>query len=391
MSAPEQRQPSSSQHPHRLLSAAPLLEASRPSKGVLPLSALCKILPGQGLVIRTRSHIEGLHANRLLVADPQKWRISSLRAGPRIGGYQVHGDHPALLNPEPGSPARLPLLPLDREVTLEVEYIGPEAYDGLFRSCLCLDNEQQSHDTSGQLKSRDLLSFIAKSPAIARGEQIYLPLPMRAHDLHITDLLLRVTEPAHWLVSDILIGGDTLLVDAGALPGELLADRPGRAPIRLGRLRAKEELAVQATYIGPSTAATDASLSFEVFGSEVPTSHEANTAFLPMSSEVICTVLQIQAQISVPTGYAFLPEEIILRDPEKWIIADIRNGNSFQFAASGSIPGILFGGRARECQPHFDAVRGDNTFFLVANYIGSNPEGETFVCGVIGRVVRLPC
>lgn len=367
-----------------------------PSKGVLPLGAHCKVSPGQSLVIRSRSQVEGLQANRLLVADPQKWKISSLRAGPRIGGCQVRGDHPALLDPNPGSSAKLPLLTMDRDVTLKVEYVGPETY-GLFKACLCLENDQQERDlrtTSDQPKNRDpaALSFLAKSPPIVRGEQICLPMPMRAHDLHITDLILRVTEPAHWLVSDILIGGDTLLVDDGDLPGELLADRPGRVPLRLGRLRAKEELIIQATYIGPLVSAAAASLSFEVFGSEVPANKaSANFAFLPMSSRVtISGLVQVQAQIGVPTGYAFLPGEIVLRDSEKWIVSDVRNGNRSQFAASGSIPGTLFGGRARECQPNFDAVPGDNTFLLIADYVGSNPEGETLVCGVVGRVVRLP-
>jgi hypothetical protein len=349
MSAPEQRQSHpSQQHPHhRLLRGAPLLEASCPSKGVLPLSALCyKVSPGQKLVIRSRSHVAGLHANRLLVADPQKWKISALRTGPRIGGCQVRGDHPALLNPGPGSPAKLPLLTMDRDVTLEVEYVGQETYDGGFIACLCLENDQQERDLRApqdQPKSGDpaTLAFLAKSPPIVRGEQICLSLPMRAHDLHITDLILRVTEPAHWLVSDILIGEDTLLVDDGDLPGELLADRPGRVPLRLGRLRAKEELTLQATYIGPLVSAA-ASLSFEVFGSEVP-AHKA-----------------------------------------------VRNSTSSQFAACGSIPGTLFGGRARECQPYFDAVLGGNTFLLIADYVGSNLEGETLVCGVVGRVVRLP-
>lgn len=375
--------------PHRLLSAAPLLEASPARKGVLPLGAPCGISPGQNLIIRSRSQVEGLRANRLLVADPQKWRISSLQTGPRIGGCQVRGDHPALLDPRPGSLSKLPLLTIDDDVTLRVEYVGAEVCVERFVACLCLEDEARETNLRNT-SEQPALSFLAKSTPVVQGEQICLPLPMRAHDLHITDLILRVAEPSHWLVDDILIGDDTLLVDTGDLPGELLAERPGRTSLHLGRLRAREDLTVQATYIGPF--GSSASLAFEVLGSEVPTSEApANFAFLPMSSgELVRGTVQIQAQIGVPRGYAFLPEEIVLRDPEKWTVSEIRNVNMSQFAASGYVPGILFGGRARECQPTFKAVQGGTTFMLIADYGGSNADGETLVCGVVGRVVRLP-
>lgn len=230
--------------------------------------------------------------------------------------------------------------------------------------------------------------FLVKSLPVVPGKQIQLPLPPRAHDLHVTGITLRVTEPEHWLVHDILIGGDTLLVDGGDLPGELFADQLGRALIPLGHLRAQEELIVHATYTGPLSAV---SLAYEVSGTEVPTEEEAaNFAFLPLSGNVpIQGSAQVQAKIGLPPEYAFLPEEIVLRDPEKWIVSNVRSGNLVQFAASGAVPGVLFGRDNWGCQPHFITALGDSDFCMTVNYAGPELYGEPFVCGVVGRVVRL--
>jgi hypothetical protein len=361
---------------------------------VLPLSSCYKILPGEVAVIQAKPQIDHLLADRLLVADPQKWRISLFQAGPRIGGSQVRGKHPALSDPGPASIARLPLVPVNDGVELEVEYVGPDASGENFVACLYTKDAAQVSDLrrlpeQPDRKDTAIRSFFAESRPTSPGEQICLPLPARAHDLHISSLTLRVTEPTHWLVSDVLIGGDTLLVDSGDLPGELLADRPGRAPLRLGRLRAKEDLVVQATYIGPLSSA---SLMYEVSGSEVPTNDTAaDSAFLPMSSRVaICSGVQAHPKISVPQGYAFLPEEVVLRDPEKWIVCNVTIDNMAQFAASGDVPGAIFGTQTHEGQLNFSAIPGDSNLVLTANYIGPNIYGDPFICGVVGRVVRLP-
>ena len=255
--------------PHRLLGAARLLEPIRPGQVILPLSSRHKIAPGTVTFVHSEPQARHLLSSRVLVADPQRWRISSLRTGPRIGGYQVRGDHPALSDPGPESVARLPALPVEDGVELAVEYVGPEASGEPLVACLCAESDAdlESREVRGSLgpagPGSPGVSFRAESRRVSPGEQVRLPLPARAHDLHIWDLTLRVDEPTHWIVSDVLVNGDTLLVESGDLPGELLADRPGRAPLRLGRLRASEDLVVQATYVGPSPSS---SLAYEVSG-----------------------------------------------------------------------------------------------------------------------------
>ena len=373
----------------------------RAGQFVLPLSSGSKISPGEVALVRSRPQIAGLLASRVLVADPQRWRISSLRTNPRIGGYLVDGGHPALSDPGPESLARLPrILPrisMSGGVELAVEYVGPEDSGECLVACLCAESDVESsrdlrHGSHGPVgrASPDSAarSFLAESPLVSRGERIQLPLSPRAHDLYVSGLTLRVADPTHWLVSDVLIGGDTLLVESGDLPGELLADRPGRAPLGLGRLRAKEDLVVQATYVGPLSSA---SLAYEVSGSEVPACDVAgNSAFLPMSSSARGDVL-MHTRVGVPPGYAFLPEEIVLRDPERWAVKDVRVGCVSQFSQSGEVPGVLFGARTRKCRLSFDPVPGsDVDLSLSFRYLGPGLVGGPIACGAVGRVVRLP-
>jgi hypothetical protein len=478
---------------HRLLRAAQPLKGVRPASGVLPLNSYTSTVGRT--VVRTYSrtgigHLlagRQLLAGRLLLADPQKWRVSSLQIGPRIGGSKIQGAHPALMDPGAESVERLPTLPVENYVELEVDYVGAEDSGERLVACLLCAEEQvddnaknsenEDRDLEGTIRTiaqqyvefaqqyiellqqptldqglaqqrgtlallqqealdlakinqLDLQKFLedaahswisgalvgaeerkrgikvlrAESPSISPGEQVQLPLPPRAYDMHVSSLTLHVAEPSHWLVSDVLIGGDTLLVSSGDLPGELFADRPERSPLHLGLLRAQEELVVRATYTGPLLGA---SMGYEVTGIEVPTRDEAaevptsvaaaevpNSAFLPMSTgrPILPTnSAQITGRVEMPLGYAFLPEEIILRDPAKWIVNDIKIENISLFASSGDVPGALFGARTRGCKLLFNAIPGEGcSLVLIATYIGENLEGEPLCCGVVGRVVRMP-
>lgn len=376
---------------HRLLSAARPLEPIQPGKIVLPLSSARTVLPGAVNILHVTSQVPDLYTARLLVADPKKWLISSLRTAPRIGGYQVRGSHPALSDPGPESSAKLPLLPVNDGISLEFEYIGPQVNGEPFVACLCMeDGQDRTSPVQPDRKDSSTLSFLAESLPVSPGEQICLPLPARAHDFFVSGLTLRGVEPSHWLINDVIVGSDTLLIDDGDLPGELLADRPERVPLRLGRLRAKEELIVKATYIGPLASAA---LSYEVLGSEMPLRETAaDTAFLPMSSSATADggSLCISSKVSVPTGFAFVPEEVVLRDPDNWIMVDVRMGMRLLFAALGEVPGALFGARTRGCRLNFPAVSGGQSLSTVVGYIGTHIASSLFVCGAVGRIVRLP-
>ena len=289
-----------------------------------------------------------------------------------------------------GSPARHAITPphaLDRrgDVLLEVEYIGPHTGTVDFVACLCLEEDTPEANNSAPAP----LSFRAEAPCAPQHKYIRLTLPARAHDLHDTSITLCVANPEHWIVHDISISGDTLLVEAGDLPGELFTNHPGRIPLHLGRLRAKEELVIEALYMGPLTSA---SLAYEVSGYELPTqANEPVSAFLAMSCGVpIKGTVQIQGNVSVPEGYAFLPEEIVLRDPHKRHGLDVRNGQKSQFAARDQFPGDLFGEGVQRYQPRFDPISRDNPLTMFFTYAGGDPQGEPLFCGIVGRLVSLP-
>jgi hypothetical protein len=274
---------------------------------------------------------------------------------------------------------------------LEVEYVGPHADradKAHFVACLCLEEEGQKQQDSRGPEGRTLFRVHAESPNTARDKKIHLTLPPRTYDLHDTSLTLQVTNPEHWLVEDVSIGGDTLLINAGDLPGELFTGRPGRVPLHLGRLRAKEELIIQGRYTGPLASAA---LSYEVSGYDLPV--QTNTpisTFLTMSwGELIKGGLQLTPHIGVPRGYAFLPEEVVLRDPSEWNVVDAKNGTISQFSASGAVPGVLFGEGAQGGQ-HLALIQPDTGFTLIADYVGDKLSGAPFYCAVIGRIVRLP-
>jgi hypothetical protein len=359
------------------------------------------VLPINGTVLLDQkyAHIHAtpqtrMSANRLLVAKPHNWKILSLRIGPRIGGLEIRGDHPALLDPRPGTPSRLPLLSIDnadKEILLEVEYVGPRA-DSVdkvnFVACLCLEEDRQKPQDSRGPEGPTLFRVHAESPHTARDKKIHLALPPRAYDLHDTSLTLRVTNPEHWLVEDVSIDGDTLLINAGDLPGELFMNRPERVPLHLGRLRAKEELIIQGRYTGPLASAA---LSYEVSGYDLPVQTEAPiSAFLTVShGGLVKGSIQFTPHIGVPRGYAFLPEEIVLRDSNKWDVADVKNMSISQFSASGNAPGVVFAESAQGGQ-HLSLIPRGFDFNVIATYTGEEPSGEPFFCGIVGRVVRLP-
>jgi hypothetical protein len=325
----------------------------------MPLSCFDSIAPGKMVQVSARSQVNvGLSADSLLIAGSQKWRIHEFRTAPRIGGTVVPGDH--LTH---GDRTMLPCIAVAEGVHLEVEYCG-DAVQGA------------------------AIKLWARAVSSKHGEHVVLALPDRAHDLYVTDLTLRVANPEHWMVSDVCVGDDTLFVDAGQVPGEIFADRPGRTRIRLGRLRAQEALVVRAYYVGPLP---EACFAYEVTGAEVPVGEiGGDVAFLPLTSDVpikpgpIRTVVQVTTRAGVPQGYAFVPEEVVLRDPSHWIVGSVRVGNVMQFVCVGAVPGAVFS----HGPLWFDPVRSRMDFVLQMTSAGSATGGGSLACGCVGRVVR---
>lgn len=345
---------------------------------MIPLSCFDSIAPGRIVQVSVRSQIDAvLSADSLLIANSAKWRIRGFRTAPRIGGTVVPGDQ--LM---PGDRTKLPCIAVADGVHLEVEYCGDVPGGEELVACV-LANRSGSFVPGTEPQGTAPLKFRVESAPSKSGMEVVLALPSRAHDLHVMDLTLRVANPEHWMVHDICVGDDTLFVDAGQVPGELFADRPGRAGLRLGRLRAKEALVVRAVYVGPSP---EACLAYEVTGSEMPVGEVGgDVAFLPLTADMLIkTAVQVTARAGVPRGYAFVPEEVVLRDPSHWIVRGVRVGNVTQFVRDGAVPGAVFS----HGPLWFDPVRPEVDFVLQAAYVGSAAGGGSLACGCVGRVVR---
>ncbi len=73
-----------------------------------------------------------------------------------------------------------------------------------------------------------------------------------------------------------------------------------------------------------------------------------NRVILPMSSGIPVKPKQ-SAQITARPHGAFLPERMILSNPEDWVINDIKVGGVSQFSQSGDVPGEMFGDGQGAC------------------------------------------
>ncbi len=91
---------------------------------------------------------------------------------------------------------------------------------------------------------------------------------------------------------------------------------------------------------------------------------------------------------SKPQNTAFRPERIIIGGhPEHWIVNDVKVGNLSQFAQSGDVPGEMFSSSAIDCFLRMAPVALHQDFVIVATYIGPEPDGEPFTCGVLGTAL----
>lgn len=109
---------------------------------------------------------------------------------------------------------------------------------------------------------------------------------------------------------------------------------------------------------------------------------------LPMSSGVNVKPGSAMQVTGKPQDTAFRPERIVLGGhPDRWIVNDVKVGNTSQFAQSGDVPGEMFSASAIDCFLRMDPVRARQDFVIFATYIGPEADGEPFVCGVLGTSI----
>ena len=229
-------------------------------------------------------------------------------------------------------------------------YTGPKEQGEPFEASLFgWDGEPPAKPSDR--KRPDLLECIsesAESRQVRVNEMAILPIAIASPALFVDRFMIANAED--WIVHDIRTHGRSIFVSGGDLPGQMFT---GSVPVILKPLAARDLVEIAATYVGKSATA---SLMVELSGTTKPTDYEARHQLLLTAVNGRQIVPTQSAQIACPSGKAFLPERLVITDPDAWIINDIKVGNRCQTAQSGDFPGQCFSIRAVGCDVTFNYV-----------------------------------
>jgi hypothetical protein len=354
---------------------------------LLPFSTTVKVLPGESAQITTRPQLVSFWPDRLLIKNTERWDIhrltigvgkspwsSLLEDGPRpcpASMFSLNNWHP-LVSRE---------VTLGECLTLVVTYTGPNEQGEIFEACLfgwdaCPPAKESARNNPGDTGKR--VSERAESKSVRVNEMAVLPVTIASPALFVDRFT--IANAADWIVHDIRTHGKSIFVQSGDLPGELFS---GSAPVVLEPLAAKDRVEIAATYIGNTTASC---LMIELSGTtEPPSTQRAASYFLPLSTDVPIVPAQ-SAQITGACGKDFLPERLLIADPDAWIINDLRVGNRCLTAQSGNLPAQAFSSRAVGCGVTFDSVYKGMAFVIVTTRAESCEEAG-FYAGIQGRLI----
>jgi hypothetical protein len=86
-----------------------------------------------------------------------------------------------------------------------------------------------------------------------------------------------------------------------------------------------------------------------------------------------------------PQRIAFRPEQIEIKNADRWIVHDFKIGNRSQFSQGGDIPGDFFDGSASLM---FETAQTAMDVTFDVTYIGPIVDGEQFVATITGTVAH---
>lgn len=358
----------------------------------LPFSTTPKVLPGQFAQIMARSQLSSFWPDRLLIKNADRWDINRLSIGLGKSPWSSLLEDSdrrrcaSMFALNTWQPLRQREVPQGETIVLDVTYSGPNEQGESFEAVLFgWDGEPPPKvsvhggpDPSARLIER------AESKSVRANEMAVLPITIEAPTLFVDRFT--IADAKDWIVHDIRTHGKSIFVQGGDLPGEMFT---GSAPVILKPLAAKDRVEIAATYVGKNATAC---LKVELAGtSNTPGARAAVSYFLPMSTDVLIVPAQSAQITGRNTGTparAFIPERLVITDPDAWIINDIRVGNRCQTAQSGNIPGQAFSIQAVGCDVTLDHVPRAVDFVIVTTYAESNKEGSGFLCGVQGRLAQ---
>jgi hypothetical protein len=358
-----------------------------------------RVLPGQSAQITARPQLGSFWPDRLLIKNADRWDVHQLA----VNGNAKHSlvereqeDAPddwsstilwssalagSAFSLDTWHPLTAREVPCGESVVLIVEYIGKNEQGEYFEATLfgweglVPAKSTKNHDTNERISERAISEVSTKASDTATVT-VTLTIPTLFVDR------LTIADAKDWVVNDILERGKSILVQAGDLPGEMFS---ASARVILEPLAAGDSVEVKATYVGSDVSAR---LAVELSGTATaPSEPCAVSYFLPMSTGGTALMPTQSAHITGRPPGDFLPERLVIADPDDWIVDDIKVGIRCQLAASGGVPGQSFSGRAVGGHVTLDLVRRGQDFIMVTTRGEDCEKSAPFFCGVQGRLV----
>ena len=363
-----------------------------PSRLPLSFSTVDKIPPGQPFQITARPQLESFWPDRLLIKNADRWDVHRLAVGLGKSPWSSlieeiedgpHRRRASVFSLDTWHPLIRREVSIGEPIVLVVTYTGPNEQGENFEAALFgwddypPDKPSDHHETANSKR----VSERAESKSVNPEEMVVLPMTIASPTLFVDHFT--IVDAKDWIVHDIRTHGKSIFVESGDLPGEMFS---GSAPVILKPLAAKDRVEIAATYVGNKTASR---LMIELSGTAKPTSHQRDVSyFLPLSTDVPILPTQ-SAQITRQSRRNFIPDRLVITDPDSWIVNDIKVGNRCQTARSGDLPGQTFSIRAVGCAVTFERVQKGMDFLIVTTRgDGGNEEGAGFYGGVQGRLVQ---
>lgn len=394
-----------------LLQAIELDAAIRaPRRLPLPICTASPVPPG--VSVRVLAHPAPLRSgpfcpDRLIIDRPADWAIRGLvvrSRGRSNVGVVEHSLVPGidLASARFGLDAAIPISPraiaVGDEVALDAEYLGRDAAGAHLTACLLgTEGPRRRCVVSVPLASarsldRDRAIVRSRGSAAAVGLRSIAPgesiaLSIEPSGAFFPDQIF-VEDASSWTVDDVTVGGSSILLNVGGVPGDLLDDRPGCPRLDLGIVQPGDEICVSLT----NASDVPREASFELSGPTHRVPGDGASALLSMSSGQECRVLpdrsvQVTSRFVAPEGYAFLPERIVIARCDRWVVHRIMVGMQAQLLQGGDLPSGLFSCEAVDAELRLDLLHSGVNLEMTASYVGPDPAGESLRCGIAGRLV----
>lgn len=354
---------------------------------LLPFSTAVKVLPGQSAQISARPQLVSFWPDRLLIKNADRWDVQRLAVGMGKSPWSSLIDdeqqrrRASVFSLDTWQPLIQRELLLGEPIVIDVTYTGSNEQGECFEAAVfgwdacppAPRSERSAMDTSKCISER------AESKDVRADEMAMLTMTVALPTLFVDRLT--ITEAKDWIVHDIRVHGKTIFAQSGDLPGDLFS---GAVPVILAPLAAKDRVEIAATYVGSKPTSR---LVVELSGTAKPTSDRRGVScFLPLSTDVPIVPAQC-AQIAATSARDFLPDRLVIADPDAWIINDIRIGHRCQPAQSGDLPGQTFSIHAVGCDVTFERVHKGNDFVIVTTRAEGCKEEAGFYAGLQGTLV----